>query len=129
VVTENDITPELDTTLTKEGVPADAKAVGDAINGVEIYMVDPSEGAVVPFLSALREEGKNFTVEIVDTLPDSLKVSAQTEGYLYIVKDTGIAYLDAGSGTVTFGYVFSQTEDLDRGWSTNINAETESGYY
>lgn len=125
VITESEFTPETDTTLTQSGKPADAKSTGEAINGVELWM--KFMGGQRDILELLVEDGATFDIEFVDVLPETL-----THATMYVVKSTGVAWGDLGMGAMTIGTVFGQQLGVpmpDKGWTTDITAETEDGIY
>lgn len=136
VITESEFTPETDTTLTQSGKPADAKAVGDAIliksESAEIWVND--DGNIVN----LTEEGPSQGMTpifcgIVDEIPDPANMTASDLEiwHFYVVESTGIAYCAINGQLVTIGQLLydPNSTDYDHGWSTNINAETETGVY
>lgn len=139
----NGTTVSLDKTLTKEGYAADAKAVGDALvklyTGAEIYVVaDFSDGTRVKSLAEYVTENVTdgqpvkLNITVVDALPATLvPLTDPTAPWnLYVVKSTGIAYIDIGEGAQTIGSApLGFWRFADKGWTTEINAETEMGIY
>lgn len=121
---------ELDTTLTQAGKAADAKAVGDAINGVEVYVTGMSDEPI-PLGIALQNEGYSYDMQIVDALPDQLTLSDTSANFfhLYLLRSDGVLYLDAGAGTMTLGKVFVGVEGYDKGWTTDLYSKTGMGVY
>lgn len=51
------------------------------------------EGQVVNFANAIASEGVNLIVVVVDELPDSMPFQEGSNAYIYVLKDTGIAYV------------------------------------
>lgn len=81
-----------------------------------------------------RLSGINATiiVEVVETLPETFSPSdyATFNFHAYVVKSTGIAYIsNDGITAESLGMFMSQGVVPDKGWSTNIDAETEAGIY
>ena len=69
--------------------------------------------------------------ELVDRLPAVLKLTELdgTKAYLYIVRETGIAYGDIGGGPMTIGNIFLGEDGYDCGWSTDITTEAGIGIF
>lgn len=98
---------------------------------VELYVVGIQD-TPIPYLQTMREQaGATINVEIVETLPETLTPVDHENMILplYVIKSTGIAYADAGGGAMPFGQAIFNTEGLDKGWSTDVNTETEQGVY
>jgi hypothetical protein len=76
--------------------------------------------------------GSALNVELVDTLPETLTPTFLSGGDMnfYVIKSTGVPYINAdGLEVVSFGYLMAEDESFNRGWTTDINAETETGVY
>ena len=99
-------------------------------SGADLYVVGMAE-TPISMLEMCQAEGASININIVETLPETLTPSDMENGLfiLYIVKSTGIAYLDVGGGAMPLGMVMFGQEGLDKGWTTDINAETEIGIY
>lgn len=129
------ITIEVDSTLTQAGKAADAKAVGDIAStlcvGADVWIVVDSQVINLSELAAAL--GKKATSEVVEKLPDTMNPSDPETGIfnVYIIKETGIGYVNFEGQTVTLGYLLSedQPEAYNKGWSTDIESETEVGIY
>jgi hypothetical protein len=138
----NGTTVSLDKTLTKEGYAADAKAVGDALaklggatESAEIYIIGEfGDGTRVKslydYITLTVSNGApvELNIMVVDALPDTLiPITDLTGPYnIYVDKSTGIAYGYVNNEVQTIGsFLFG----ADRGWTTDINAETENGFY
>ena len=137
---------DTDETLSLEGRIADAKATGEAINSiksiindfytdVEIYLIaEFGDGTRVKslydYIVLTVSEGApvKLNIMLVDELPDTLiPITNLTGPYnIYVVRSTGIAYGDTGKGAQTIG---SFLGGADRGWTDDINAETDKGIY
>lgn len=100
-------------------------------SGVDMYIM--TDGTYTPVklddIIAAVGENTNFHLQVVETLPDSLMLPDQSTMYLYIVKSTGIAYTNTGDGIFTLGSLLFEADGFDKGWSTDINSETEMGFY
>lgn len=140
VITESEITPELDKTLTQENKAADAKATGEAITSlkstiddlhtdVEIWMYDGVQS--FDFVEFNKEQGATVNIELVDTLPETLPPLDEENMTItvYVVNGTGIVYGNMMGQTITLGESLFGDESFNRGWTTDINAETEKGIY
>jgi hypothetical protein len=125
---------ELDTTLTKAGKAADAKAVGDAL-GIkkEVYIVANGVAYTLPLIAKLQHDIEvTVKLNFVSSRPSTVEPSAVVDGgtiYLYVVDSTGIVYVDIGEGIQSLGEAFLQSQEYDRGWTNDANAETETGVY
>ena len=100
----------------------------------KVYVAGAADAPMTLAELILAEYGVNCVVntQVIETLPGTLMTSTIVEGgsiYLYVVESTGVAYGDLGGGTATLGYGIFNVEGYDRGWSTDINSETEIGCY
>ena len=72
-------------------------------------------------------------IYVVDDLSNMLETDVQTFSaiHVYILRSDGIAYANvpAYGGTITVGLFGFQAMGYDRGFTENINAETEQGVY
>ncbi len=143
VITESEITPELDKTLTQENKAADAKATGEAIvsikstindlhtTGAEVWLVGVMEQPL-NYADLAKEDGGTVEIHVVDQLPDTL-TPVDMENLIipvYVVESTGIAYCNFDGSVMTMGQMlFEGAEGYDKGWATDINSETEIGIY
>lgn len=99
----------------------------------EIYLRIGEKVTLQQFL-ALQGIPTIPNIYVVDELPSDMKASdAQTfsELHFYILKSDGIAYAYAPAygGVITGGLLGFQAMGYDKGFTENINAETENGVY
>jgi hypothetical protein len=101
------------------------RVTGEA--SAEVYVV--GQGGVSTAADAFG--GGVSEVYVVETLPETLTPSANGMFYFYVVESTGFAYLDAGSGTLSFGTVLNSLDKnaTDRGWTDDVTSETKYGSY
>lgn len=69
---------------------------------------------------------------LVETLPDTLELSVMAAGgtvHLYVVKSTGIVYGDLGAGTMTLSVALFNVGGYDKGWVSELPAQSEVGIY
>ena len=145
----------VDTTLTKAGYAADAKAVGTKLNScaskewVTNAISNAGTIGVGGCVEVLVRDGKNiFSMEkaaelsygikvkietqVVQELPSTLTLSQIAEGgtiYIYVVLGTGVAYADVGYGAMTLGMITFEEAGWDWGWVESIKDITEDGFY
>lgn len=103
-------------------------------DSAEIWFVDATGDEIQRnnLVEMTESQGGILNIDVVDILPETLKQSnMQTdEIYVYVVKSTGIGYWDAGNGVTTVGDILIGDGTLfDKGWSDDVNAETETGIY
>lgn len=124
----------VNTTLKKidEKYLPDSVISGNKTNsGVEIYIVSGEREPAASY-EFVAQYGMTIDIQLVKTLPDSLEQTVLGLGntvYAYVVESTGIAYCDIGQGVMPLGLLAFQAEGFDKGWSTDINSETEMGVY
>lgn len=81
-----------------------------------------------------KQNGAIIAVQVVDTLPITLMLSniETMTLHLYVVRNTGVAYIDVGMGAMSLGYILSdgQSTEADRGWLASApTADNDSGVY
>ena len=137
------ITIEVDNTLTKEGEAADAKAVGDAMTHLFINMINNAndaelfylmeDGTIITDKQALQEKfgiTTDIFYHVVDAFPDNHAICTLTENHIYILRGTGIGYIDVGNGVQSLAERMGiPTAGLEQRWSPDINMETATGIY
>lgn len=98
------------------------------LEGVDLYVVLDETG-LINYGEIIKSNGG--TILLVETLPENLAFSAPNSDalHIYLVKSTGVGYVDFGSGAVSLGQHFNGSKNFDKGWSTNINEEIEEGFY
>ena len=100
---------------------------------VEWWVVHPEVGAmtIAEFLALVGAPNFDFKTTVVDTLPQEMLPPDQTTFtfYIYVVKDTGIGWMSQDGTPATAVPLGTMVGFPDRGWSSDINAETEEGLY
>ena len=82
-----------------------------------------------------KDDGAIMTVQVVDALPDKIALSDMNTMTLnsYIVRGTGVAYLDVGFGAMSISSLLSAVGEVsvpDNGWLTTApTQDTEDGIY
>ena len=137
------VTIEVDSTLTEEGKAADARAVGDAMTYLFINTINSAndaelfylmeDGTIVTDKQALQQTfgiTTDIFYHIVDTIPSDHALCTLTENHIYVLRETGIGYIDIGNGVQSLAERMGiPTDGLEQRWSPDINAETVPGIY
>lgn len=109
------------------------RTCNEMYTNVSIYLVDGSGNPATNLVDMAKQENVTLHVSVINNAEtSSLKVSTETDMYLFIDSNSGIAYCDFGYGVWTIGYAFGLMYSLevpDNGWSTDITSETEPGFY
>ena len=128
---------------TEDGFYCVRVDASEMVETVEIWIVG-KDGNINKAESFFGADDSGFETELVDELPaveNSIQSGLKDSDvlHLYIVKSTGVAWLNLNGQFVTFGTVIAafgsiggtgeEIEGLDKGWSENIYAETEIGIY
>ena len=128
---------------TEDGFYCVRVDASEMVETVEIWIVG-KDGNINKAESFFGADDSGFETELVDELPaveNSIQSGLKDSDvlHLYIIKSTGVAWLNLNGQFVTFGTVIAafgsiggtgeEIEDLDKGWSENIYAETEIGIY
>jgi hypothetical protein len=122
------------TELPTEGIDEQSiyRLKGEGSAEVYLCMDLDGDGAndVMTFAEFFAMQGENGIIitHVVETLPETLIQSVGITLHFYVVKSTGIVYLDVGNGAVTAGENFGDAS-MNKGWSTDIASETEQGIY
>lgn len=125
-------------TLPTENIDENAvyRTIETVVGKADVYMVG-NDGVVMTIADVLAMQGLPavVTVTLVSELPETMSPAVMSEPMLfpiYILESDGMAYMSmtgSSADAMPFGMFLTGQSGFDKGWSNDINSETEMGIY